>query len=205
MAISTYAELQTAIGNFLLRDDLTSVIPDFITLAEAQIKRDVRHYKMHKRQEATLDSRYSALPADWIETRRIEITRNSKPHRLQLASIDDMLQMRESADTSGAPRYYSHTDEGIELFPTPDDEYDVEIYYFGTVEALSDSNTSNWLLTFAPDVYLYGSLIHSAPYLQEDPRAQTWGSLYMSAVANLNTQSRQSMWGGSGKKKSMRL
>ena len=35
MAITTYSELKTSIANFLDRDDLTSVIPDFISLAEA--------------------------------------------------------------------------------------------------------------------------------------------------------------------------
>ena len=39
MAISSYAELQTAIANFLARTGLNSVIPDFIQLAEARINR----------------------------------------------------------------------------------------------------------------------------------------------------------------------
>ena len=43
MAITTYAELKTAIANWLNREDLTSVIPDFISLAEADFNRKLRH------------------------------------------------------------------------------------------------------------------------------------------------------------------
>ena len=49
MALTTYAELKTAIGDFLNRDDLTSVAPDFISLAEADINRRVRHWRMEGR------------------------------------------------------------------------------------------------------------------------------------------------------------
>ena len=53
---------------WLNRDDLTTVIPDFIRLAEAQYNRSIRHRKMITRSTATIDSRYSATPADWIQT-----------------------------------------------------------------------------------------------------------------------------------------
>ena len=64
MAIATYTELKTSIASWLNRDDLTSVIPDFISLAEAGINRDLRHYKMIERADATLDSRYVQMPTD---------------------------------------------------------------------------------------------------------------------------------------------
>ena len=43
MALSTYDELKASIADFLNRDDLTSVIPDFIKLAETGMNREVRH------------------------------------------------------------------------------------------------------------------------------------------------------------------
>ena len=59
MALTTYAELKTAIGDFLNRDDLTSVAPDFITLAEADINRRVRHWRMEGRSTAQIDTQFS--------------------------------------------------------------------------------------------------------------------------------------------------
>ena len=42
MAIGTYSELQTAVANWLDRDDLTDRIPEFIALAEAKMNRVLR-------------------------------------------------------------------------------------------------------------------------------------------------------------------
>ena len=189
MAITTYAELKTAIANWLNRDDLTSVIPDFISLAEADLNRKLRHYKMIERSNANLDSRYSQVPAGWLETIRFGIT-SDNTHRLEMVSIDDIIARRErNSDTAGRPQFYSHVGDTFELFPTPDKSYATELVYYEQIPALSDSNTSNWLLDAAPDAYLYGSLLQAAPYLAEDERIQVWSTLYAGAVASLNSSS----------------
>ena len=41
MSLDTYSNLQTSIANFLARDDLTTNIPDFISLAEARMSREL--------------------------------------------------------------------------------------------------------------------------------------------------------------------
>jgi len=38
MALTTYTELKSSLADWLNRSDLTSVIPDFISLAEAQME-----------------------------------------------------------------------------------------------------------------------------------------------------------------------
>ena len=48
----------------------------------------------------------------------------------------------------------------------------------------------------APDAYLYGALLQSAPYLQEDARLESWGALYRSAVDAVNAESRAARWPG---------
>lgn len=198
MAISTYTELKTSIASWLNRDDLTSVIPDFISLAEAGINRDLRHYKMIERADATLDSRYVQLPADWMETVRFSIT-SGNTYRLELVSRDDMLEYRQkTANTSGRPRFYANIGDTIEVFPTPDADYTMQLQYYSKTPALSDSNASNWLLLDAPDVYLYGTLIQSAPYLQDDARTQTWAALYAAALQSLQKASDDTRFAGSG-------
>lgn len=189
MALTTYAELKASIADWLNRDDLTSVIPDFISLAEHQMEREVRHYKMIERSNANLDSRYSQVPAGWLETIRFGIT-SDNTYRLEMVSIDDIIARRErNSDTAGRPQYYSHVGDTFELFPTPDREYATELVYYEQIPALSDSNTSNWLLDAAPDAYLYGSLLQAAPYLAEDERIQVWSTLYAGAVLSLNKSS----------------
>jgi hypothetical protein len=198
MAISTYAELQSAIADFLDRDDLTSVIPTFIYAAEKQMEKEIRHPRMMRRSEGQIDSRYSPVPPTWLETIRLHIS-GTPSYRLELTSLDDMLQLREqSGGGSGRPTHYAHFGENIEVYPNPDTEYDIELMYYEKLPFLSDSNTSNWLLEVAPEAYLYGALVHSAPYLKDDARLQVWGSLYAGAVAGVNKQADQARFGGSG-------
>ena len=94
MAITTYDELKASIASWLNRDDLTAVIPDFIALAESSINRDLRHYKMVQRADATLDSRYVQVPEDWLETMRFSIT-SGTTFRIEPTSIDDLVQLRQ--------------------------------------------------------------------------------------------------------------
>lgn len=198
MTITTYATLKTAIADFLNRDDLTSVIPTFIALAEADMQRKLRHWRMEVRATASLDTQFSAIPADWVETIRFYLT-TGETSRLELISQAEMIDRKQAdGNVNGRPSYYAMTGAQFELYPIPDGIYASELLYFAKIPALSDSATTNWLLTNAPDAYLYGALIHSAPYLKDDARIQVWAALYQSAIDNLNTSSNDARHSGTG-------
>jgi hypothetical protein len=198
MTIATYDELKAAVADFLNRDDLTSVVPTFIRLAESRIDRDVRHWRMEKRSTAELDTQYSAIPSDFLQPIRLQIT-DAPTSEVAPISTAQMLQLRgERNDRVGRPTNYALTAGGLELYPTPDLTYNASLVYYGRVPALSGSNATNWLLTEAPDVYLYGALVHSAPYLKDDARIQVWEALFAQGLNNLNTSSSDAKYGGSG-------
>ncbi|URC15509.1 tail tubular protein [Octadecabacter Antarctic DB virus 2] len=198
MTINTYATLQTAVADFLNRADLTATVPTFISLAEAGINRDLRHWKMEERAVAEVNSQYSAVPGDWLDTIRFSIT-SGTTSPLDLISQAELIERRSGNDnTGGKPCFYAMSSGQFEFFPTPDESYDAELIYHARIPALSDSNTTNFLLTEAPDVYLYGALVHSAPYLKEDPRAQTWAAFYKSAIDSLQRTSDKAKHSGSG-------
>jgi len=201
LALTNYSELQSDIADWINRSDLSSKIPTFIALAEAQINRDVRHWRMETRssgQQSAADE-YMQLPADWVETIRLHVT-DSGTSTVNLISRDAMADKRQgNNDSSGTVVSYTHADGQIQLYPTPSAETNLELLYYAKVPALSDSNTTNWLLTEAPDIYLYGSLLPSAPYLEEDERATTtWAQFYAAAVQQLNQASDQARYSGSG-------
>ena len=197
MAITTYAELKSSIANWLNRDDLTAVIPDFIALAESSMNRSLRHWRMEKRSTATIDSRYSALPGGFLSAIRFHLDADQTP--IELVSAFALQKKRqERANTSGRPRYYAVVGGQLEVCPSPDASYTGELYYYDKFDELSDSNTTNWLLTNYPDAYLYGALLHAAPYLAEDARAETWAALYQSAVSAINSESDTAKTSGSG-------
>ena len=200
MALSNYTELKASIADFLNRDDLTSVIPDFIALAESQINRDIRHWKMEARSSGQQDAadEYMQIPADWVETIRLHLTGNGTSV-VNLVSRDAMADKRAAQENAaGTPRMYTHADGQFQMYPTPDATTDFELLYYQKLAALSSSNADNWLLLEAPDVYLYGALLHSAPYLAEDERVGVWAQMYSAAVQRLNQVSEDAMFSGSG-------
>jgi len=204
MPITTYAELKTNIADFLNRDDLASVSSTFVSLAEADLNRQIRHWRQEKRSTASIDTQYSAIPADMLEVIRFYIT-SGDTRPLELISQAEMLDRKfRNLNTSGQPAYYAVTAGELEVYPVPDGIYTSELYYFGKTDALSDSNTSNWILEHYPDAYLYGSLIHSAPYLKDDARIQVWAALYQSAIDSINQASEKAKFGGSGRRMKIR-
>tara|TARA_R110000744_G_scaffold188846_1_gene308095 strand:+ start:1985 stop:2605 length:621 start_codon:yes stop_codon:yes gene_type:complete len=198
MAISTYAELQDAVAVWLNRPDVDQSVGTLISLTEADINRRLRHYKMTKRSVAEVDSQFSATPSDYLQTIRFSITSGST-NALDVISQNELLDRKSlSANTAGTPKFYAFTGEQFEFYPVPDDTYNAELVYYAEIEALSDQNTSNWLLSDAPDVYLYGTLAQSAPFLGDDARLSVWNSLYEKALSGLNNASDAARFGGVG-------
>ena len=193
MAITTYDELKASIANWLNRDDLTAVIPDFIALAEAQIARDVRHWRQEKRVSTTANERYENLPIDWLEMIQIQLSAGG---RLQAISAEGLQKLREESSTAQKPKYYRLTSDQIELYPVPDTSYEISMQYYARIPALTSTDTANWVLTYYPDIYLYGSLLHTAPYLADDQRTTVWASLYKAAVDALNQDNEKSRVSG---------
>lgn len=198
MALDTYSDLQTTIADFLNREDLTTAIPLFIRLAEAQMQRDIEHWRMEKRATTGLLDRYTALPSDFVKPHSLYVTGANKA--LVPITQSEMQDKRyRSGDAAGDARFYCITAGEIEIYPTPTSGT-IEMYYIGKIPALSDTNTSNWLLDEAPDVYLYGALAQTAPYLKDDQRLIVWSTLYSNAVTALNSASEDAKWGGQGLK-----
>jgi hypothetical protein len=198
MAISTYSELQASIADFLNRADLTSVIPTFIALGEARMNRDIRHWQMENRASTTIDGQYLTKPSDWVETIRLHLS-GQNTSAIDLLSTQAMADKRQgSENVAGKPRYYRHAENQFEVFPTPDSAYAAELLYYQKIPSLANDATTNWLLSSYPDIYLYGSLLNSAPYLAEDNRAEVWARLYGEAVDKLNLTSQQAVYSGVG-------
>ena len=198
MPITNYIDLQTVIAYFLDRDDQTERIKTFIDLAEAEMNRRVRHWRLENRATAEIDGRFSALPADFVEPIRLHLEVDNRP--LELVSVMEMQDLRMTASAGGKPRYYAIVQGEIELFPTPDGAYDLEMYYYAKLPALSDTQTTNTILTNFPDAYLYGALIHSAPFLGEDARMQTWAALFQSAIDGINADNEKAKTGSAGRR-----
>lgn len=190
--ITDYSSLSTAIQEYLARDQddvLGGRIPSFIRMFEAKMNRELFVRQMEKRATALVDlasdePEFISLPADFQSMRRARLSSVTGKPCLEFKSGTQMDEYRFGvSDVAGRPRYFTVFGDEIELAPTPDAAYVIEMVYRAKIPPLS---TTNWLLTLAPDLYLYGCLLESAPYIKEDGRLVTWGALYKSALDGLN-------------------
>lgn len=195
MAINTFATLVTAATEWLARDQdatLIARIPDFMTLFEAKMNRTLFVPQMETRSTTAVDTsddepEFISLPVDFQTMRRIRLSSVTGKPPLSFLSGTQIDTMRHNrCNMTGRPTHYAIIGSEIELFPTPTENYTIEMVYRANIPALTASNTTNWLLTLAPDLYLYGVLLESAPYIKEDGRIQTWALGLSTALDALN-------------------
>ena len=185
MALDTFSELKTTIADYLNRDDLTSIIPSFISIAEAKFNRKLSVRQMVKRATATLDTAFFAFPSDFLQAKEFQLNTNPITYLEFVTEKQGDLMRQDAIIASGKPKYYTIVGTQLEVIATPDSEYTGELTYYGKIPALSDSNTSNWLLAYAPDLYLYGALVEATPYLKDDERLGTWSTLYSNSLGDI--------------------
>jgi len=193
MALANYADLQASVASWLNRTDLAAGIPDFITLAESRINRDLRVRQMETVAliPTVAGSRTVALPADFLEMRTLRLL-TSPPRVLNFATLSALGQAW--GDQVGTPVDYAITGGSLVLGPAPGGVHTLEATYYRRIPTLSAGSPTNWLLTRNPDVYLYAALMEAAPYLMDDQRLPVWGQLYDRAIGAVKMDDNGSRW-----------
>jgi hypothetical protein len=187
MPLSTYSELKTSIANWLNREDLTSQIPDFISLAEARFNRELRVPDMIKRSQSTITTGYVDLPTDWLQSVAIRVSSSDRFNAIEYITSERYYDLVNKKLTD-LPRYYTILNRAIHLMPEPTDSITLELTYYAKLAALSESNTSNWLLARSPDLYLHASLIQAEAYLQNDERIPLWAASVEKTIADIKLE-----------------
>ena len=187
-----YADLQSAIASWIARDDLTTVIPTFISLCETEINRLVRTRSMEATTVAvpgssTLDGHpFVQMPDTWQELRSIELLGQQviyvTPEKFDLS--DNILQ-------------YFYTIRGTAIvFCDRCRDLEVVILYFLKFTPLTDSSQTNWLTNNAYDLLLYGSLKHAEFYMRDFAASEIWKQKFLECVANLNQVEEEARFSG---------
>tara|TARA_R100001015_G_C4627980_1_gene187858 strand:- start:526 stop:1203 length:678 start_codon:yes stop_codon:yes gene_type:complete len=199
MALSTYSELKTAIANWLNRSDLTSEISDdFIKLVESEFNSKLRINKMITTNSSfTIDSETETLPTGFLQVRDFFIVSGSSKKPLTYMSPSQMDDVR-GGSTTGTPIVYTIIGDNFRFAPAPDTTYTATINYYKSFDALSNSNTTNHILTTHPALYLYGSLYHAANFLGgiEPAKLQNWLQLYQTSMERIERNDREDSWSG---------
>lgn len=185
MALSNYTDLKASVAKWLNRRDLTDQIPDFITLAEAEIRRELRRTTV--RATVQISSEEFALPGTVAELRSIRLVTGSPRSDLPLTntSPEILSEIRARRSTPGRPTAFAHVGGKLIFVPTPDDTYNAEIVYFEKLPSLTDSAPTNSVFLESPDLYLFGALKNAEPYLKNDDRIATWETKFAKALEQL--------------------
>jgi hypothetical protein len=171
MAITTYAELQTAVQTWLDRTDIAASAPDFITLAESFFQRNLRVRQMEATASLTPSSGSATLPTDFLTVKSVRRI-GSPVTTLEPLEDEEWNRLYGTTTTSGpASHYYIF---GSSIFFGPSDTTAMKLDYYQKIPVLSVSNTTNWLLTAYPDLYFFASLAEAEMFDKNQQTAAIW-------------------------------
>jgi hypothetical protein len=196
MAFDSYSSLKTTIASYLARSDLTSVIPDFIRLAEFRLQRELRIRQMLTVAQASTTGGVSTvgIPSDFLEMRDIHVVAN--PVRTLSYEAPNSFYRNTRSTESGVPNSYTVLAADMQFAPIPDSTYVLQMLYYAKPPVLSDTNASNVFLINTPDALLYGALGEAEPYLMNDARLQVWAALYDRAINSISVADQASEYSG---------
>ncbi len=199
MALTSYTTLKASIANWLNRSDLTDEIADdFIVLTEADFNSKLRVRKMIAQSTITIDSETESIPTGFLQVRDFYILSGSTKYPLRYMTPSQMDQVKGTSVT-GIPQAYTILGDTFRFTPKPDSSYTGYLNYYKKFDALSSTNTTNFILTDHPAIYLYGSLFHAANFLggYNPQQVQTWQQMYATALERLELNDREDQFSGS--------
>jgi hypothetical protein len=136
-----------------------------------------------------------ALPTGYVQMRDYHLT-TSPLTQLQYLTPEIMTRLN-AGSLQGKPLTYTIIANNILLGPTPDAVYTTSMLYYKTFDPLTDAAPTNWVITNAPDVYLYGALLEAEPFLMNDQRVQLWATALTQSITTLQEQDNKDRHSGS--------
>lgn len=177
MALGTYSELQASVVSWSSRSDLSTLVPDFIRLAEDRINRSLRVQQMETAHQDTIFDNYITLPS-WAVAVKVLWLDSNRDAPLQSRPFEDLLRMGTTGPASAWAR------QGSDIYFNGDG--DVSGVLYKAIPALSDEDDTNWLLTAHPSVYLYATLAELFSYTRNLPQAELWSAKLAATLAEVS-------------------
>lgn len=180
MTVVTYAGLQSFIAATVARTDTATNVVDWITLCEARIGRVLRVDQMLKRDTATITGAFGTLPTDFLAPLIMRLTTGT----LSLLNFRTATQMADfmSMKRTGAVSDYGRIGTQFWFDPPPGGTDQAELIYYAAIPALSTINTTNWLLTAFPDVYVRGTMLEAGLFYEDDELVEAYTALFSEAI-----------------------
>ena len=175
----TYTELKSLIAAYAHRTDLTAKIPDFITLAENVLFREITPRATETSTTGTTSSATITYPADCTAIERIEIVSGGVKYTLSYTSPNGIEALTA---TTNRPSRFTVENGAIRLISVPSGAYTYTIFYIPRLLPLSDALPTNWLSIQHPDAYLNAAMTECARYTNNDTLLQRYQPLMAASI-----------------------
>lgn len=189
MSLTTYAGLIAEIWADLDKDEVSGLAEDWIAAAEARMNSELRVRQMVARATATISAGFAALPNDFLAVRHVRLS--TSPFTLLKFLTEEQMAEFKANEPTGALAYVGLVGSELEFAPAPATDTDVELRYYQAIPALSDSNTSNWVLARYPLAYKRGALLEAGLYYRDDGLVSGNESLFQDQLERIRLNSRE--------------
>jgi len=184
--ITDLATLQTAIADYLARDDLTSFIPNFIQNTENKLLRTLNLRDEETALSVSISAGLATVPTDF-KALRFAYYDATPVSPLTWVPIDELYRdFPDRSDTTDTPSVISREGLSFIFGPVALDGTLRGIYY-AKQDPLRTTDPSNYV-TNQPEVLLYGSLLEAEPFIQDDPRIPVWKDFFAESIQTLKDE-----------------
>jgi hypothetical protein len=197
----TYAELCTAIQDYVENTFSTTQLNLFIEQAEQRIYNSIQLPDLRKNVTGVIsaDNKYLQCPLDFLSVYSLAVIDADDNYTYLLnKDVNFIREAYPNPNDKAIPKYYAifgpRSDDVTELTfilgPTPDAQYDAELHYFYYPPSITseESGGNTWLGENFDSALLYGSILEAYVFLKGDDSIMTqYRQRYEEAMTLLNT------------------
>jgi len=196
----TYTTFVSSLANemaiSLTDPNFVLMLPNFIDYTELRIQRDLDLLNTVTTDATTVltaGSRTYIAPTAFVVIQQLNVitpvsasVSTGTKNALTPVTKEFLDTMYGNATIRALPQYFAMVDNWtISLGPVPDQAYPVEVVGTQRAIPLSTSNSSNYLSTYLPDLYLAGAMVSASGWMRnygsqaDTPQmAQSWENQY---------------------------
>jgi hypothetical protein len=184
--VTSYSSLVSSVQNYLARGDLATDAPGFVQNWESAFYRQPKNHGpwMEAQLSGVIASNVLAVPADFLNL-KVAYIATAPACRLEYVSLEQLYGRFPRSSGSGTPQWMSRDRTNFVFGPEADSGYTVNGTYIARPTSLrtaANDAQATWIILYAPDLALYGSLLQAEPFLKNDNRIAVWQSFYAQAL-----------------------
>lgn len=184
MAITNSGELETAVQDWLDRNDITGYAADYVTLAQGYLNMRLRCRQMVTTGTLSPTSGVFTLPSDYLQYRSI-VEDASDRRSLEFITLDEAEEIYPDRP-SGLGIHFTILGSDLRVYPTISN--DIILTYYAKLGAFSQDSDTDWLLTAYPHIYLLGAKAFAYDFIDQGNRMAESFARLEAEIDQLNGQ-----------------